>query len=688
MSGFSINGVTIQGFKGFSEEKSIQLDGKHLFILGPNGKGKSSMIEAIRWCLFGQLWRPNETVSNRLFPSECIVTLELNRDGSIWNLRRRLSQGITGGSDAILKDDNGVEHKSSDILPQLSSVKTGESMHIICSSQNPRHRLIDDLEAFERTILAYLGLSETRVFIKKLEDNIELFEKKREEISNNISTAEEEINGKLEDIYNDRRELLGVLDDEYFSPVIIHERIVDALKKLDFKHFDDSQSNEELLEIFKNFISKEEKTSYADKRTQVEQIRNDIDNIRANIQGLNDLYSDRNRYLASMETIQAEIDELRNGNSIEELEHNKAEQDKINEKNNFKMEILELVKKLFNSLSSKNVNCPVCEARIGNKQGFLQRINNKISAVTNEDRKQTLARNHLNDTLNKIKELTNQYKERENSKSQIESEIQSTLDRKENASIQDLENKKSEKIMILREQEALLEDHERKINDYKKTYSYLHTNIKIHELNNKIEDYKKKTENLDECKGDFRLLNEFLENVKIIKDILNDTYIERIKTTLPELNNKLTNSFKSLTHHGSFDNLIISNESLPDLKIKVKSNSNLDLEFEPDQVLNGQAVSAIQVVPYFAFSEMTGLAIEIHTILLDDPTQSYDKKHIGILLDNFARLGRKAQLIIGSHEIETFKEFVPIYFDKKSYKLIEILDHKPETGPIWKIQND
>ena len=47
---FRIDSITIEGFKGFANRQTVSVNGKNLFIFGPNGFGKSSIIEAIRWC--------------------------------------------------------------------------------------------------------------------------------------------------------------------------------------------------------------------------------------------------------------------------------------------------------------------------------------------------------------------------------------------------------------------------------------------------------------------------------------------------------------------------------------------------------------------------------------------------------------------------------------------------------------
>ena len=699
MPGFSILSITIQGFKGFSIEKSIQLDGKHLFILGPNGMGKSSIIEAIRWCLFGQLWRPNEIVSNRLIPSDCIVNLRLNRDGSDWNLRRKLSLGSTGGSDAVLKDSNGKVHKITDVLPQLDSVESGESMHIICTSQDPRHRISSDLKAFERTILAYLGLSEIKSLKNKFKEYIKKYEDNRDEIAKNISETEETINEKISEIIEQRSKLLSGLKEDILDESSIRNRIIQQLTALGKQAINnDDKSINDLLENLENSVEEEESTSLDEKRDQVEQLKNEIEDFRESIHKIEDLNDDRIRYIATIETIQSEIDQLLDGSSFEKLNQKKDEQDRIRKKKSSLFEILQLTADYINgNPHDRKINCPICEQRVGSKKGLLQRIQNRINSSTHEDMKQSHYRQSLMKNIDEVNDLKVQLNNKNEIIEQTElkmkdliglNDIDSIDEEKIRLKLQELEKTKSEKQLVLKEQENLLENHEGKIKEHKDALNVYKINMEIHKLNRELLDYEEKTKILWEGKSRFRLLNEFIDNVIFIKCTLHDVFEERLKSELPELNAKLTDAFKSLTGHGSFDSLIIHIDVQSDLKLKVKSNAKPELEFDTEQVLNGQALSATQLVPYFAFSDMTGLAIEIHTILLDDPTQSFDKSHIKILLENLAQLGNKAQLIIGSHEINTFKEYIPIYFNEENYKIIEIAQHNLKEGPIWETQND
>ena len=59
---FQIESVSIEGFKAFTKRQTFNFGSRHVFFFGPNGLGKTSIVEAIRWCLFGLASRPGELV--------------------------------------------------------------------------------------------------------------------------------------------------------------------------------------------------------------------------------------------------------------------------------------------------------------------------------------------------------------------------------------------------------------------------------------------------------------------------------------------------------------------------------------------------------------------------------------------------------------------------------------------------
>ena len=56
----------IEGFKAFAAPQSLEIGG-HVFVFGRNSLGKSSVVEAVRWCLFGALARGPGPQSRGIF---------------------------------------------------------------------------------------------------------------------------------------------------------------------------------------------------------------------------------------------------------------------------------------------------------------------------------------------------------------------------------------------------------------------------------------------------------------------------------------------------------------------------------------------------------------------------------------------------------------------------------------------
>ena len=91
---FKIQRLGIEGFKAFAAPQSFEIGGGHVFVFGRNGLGKSSVVEAIRWCLFGLADRAEAEVRNVFYPAgECKVELELEGPGGRWRIQRRLRPG-------------------------------------------------------------------------------------------------------------------------------------------------------------------------------------------------------------------------------------------------------------------------------------------------------------------------------------------------------------------------------------------------------------------------------------------------------------------------------------------------------------------------------------------------------------------------------------------------------------------
>ncbi|HOR30376.1 MAG TPA: AAA family ATPase, partial [Candidatus Syntrophosphaera thermopropionivorans] len=49
----TISSLKVQGFRGYTNYQELVFDNDAVFLFGDNHKGKSSTLNAIEWCLFG-----------------------------------------------------------------------------------------------------------------------------------------------------------------------------------------------------------------------------------------------------------------------------------------------------------------------------------------------------------------------------------------------------------------------------------------------------------------------------------------------------------------------------------------------------------------------------------------------------------------------------------------------------------
>ena len=181
-------------------------------------------------------------------------------------------------------------------------------------------------------------------------------------------------------------------------------------------------------------------------------------------------------------------------------------------------------------------------------------------------------------------------------------------------------------------------------------------------------------------------LISFGESVQSIENAVRVSLIEKLEEEAPRLSENLTNAFVALTHHAWYNQLNIDKSRLPTLELLVASSQDPSDLGSPIDVLNGQAEGALDLVPYFAFSQADNSPVEVHLVMLDDPTRAYDEDHIESLIESLAQLGSRVQLIVASQESDRFRTLLPASFEDDSYSIIEPHGWSYHNGPELRIQ--
>jgi len=97
-----LKSITIEGFRAFGRQATIDLDADVILLQGPNGVGKTSLLDAILWALAGTIARfSNRGTPVSMYAREGRARVELTmsgEDGVVFFTRE-----AGGGSDDFVR---------------------------------------------------------------------------------------------------------------------------------------------------------------------------------------------------------------------------------------------------------------------------------------------------------------------------------------------------------------------------------------------------------------------------------------------------------------------------------------------------------------------------------------------------------------------------------------------------------
>ncbi len=690
--GFRIQRVVIEGFKGFASPKEINFKGHHVFLLGQNGNGKSSIVEAIRWGLFGSAGRRNEIIANQHYPGRCRVTVVLNRKGEMWTLRRTLIRGASGGSDAILTDQDGNERFIRDIMPELDSVDAGEGMHIIFAPQSaPLRRRPEDLDPFERTVLNYLGLTHPRAFLSHVKSFLDEQELIEEDLGKELTDARTDIDVQIQMLETSRSHIVNAPPWGSGHPPSLGQSEVKARKLIeDITGNPLDPALEGLsLEALVDSAGEALEIRRIQDESSLEEVANGLDARRELLENLRDIRIRVSNQQSIVQNSRSELQALLAGLTLDQLRGmiEKAKEEAHSE--SLKSRMIQDALTLLGRASSEEVPCPVCEHNHDRQtlESALQdatcqpssEINTTLIALESQLQQSEYLRNQLED---QERELSLLKQAEASAATAIDDEDDSLLSKGEdiNAIIETLVEKESS----VREQ---IDDMETWMNLKGALVNRLREENRFHQIQNALKDRQIHRQRFQRVEAAYRDLVTFGESVRGIRRVAEDLLNEQLVEKIPSVSEKLSTAFNALTHHPWYNRLVISKDPLPKLELRVASSNDTTGSEYPTGVLNGQAESALHLVPHFTFSQAdgTGTPTEVYLVLLDDPTRAYDVAHTEILVERLYELGNHVQLVVASQETERFQSLIPKTFAKDSYVIVEPTSWSHDSGPKLEI---
>jgi DNA repair exonuclease SbcCD ATPase subunit len=163
--------IEIESFRGFAERKLLPLDADVVLVSGGNGTGKTSLTDAITWCLTGELpglaqrlkgeRKGEDYVVSCYGSSPARVRLTVRDDNQTWEIERR---GGAGDSELTVTPSAALPSEAARDLAQLFGFEhhrtLAEAIHAwgILRQDSMRATLDEGSESLHRKLREILGL--------------------------------------------------------------------------------------------------------------------------------------------------------------------------------------------------------------------------------------------------------------------------------------------------------------------------------------------------------------------------------------------------------------------------------------------------------------------------------------------------------------------------------------------------
>lgn len=689
---FRLERLRVEGFKAFTAPQSIEL-GRNLFIFGKNGHGKSSIVEAIRWCLFGLGERQGQEaeVQNAFYSSgDCQVQLELRGPGGLWTLHRRLRPGSLR-SDLEIRDPNGEEVLLGDMLPNMARLGPREGTHIIFSSQQASSRRPQaDITAFDRVLYAYLHVDEIPDLIKSLKDAIEEQIQNEQQLAEMVEAVDTSFREKLSELRS-RMDEIQVASPWPGKGVPTNAETSSRLKRFvkecggETKQEDgDTPTNEWLLSEAQRAISAFSETispaDLADARAALSQLVNARQGYLTASKAVQDSH-------IRAESAQASLNKLLEQCPKAKLLEDRDRLIRRNAELTLRLAIVNQASELFDRFRPEH--CPICDDPVdsvniaavlkGSAKSDddladlateLDAINTDLARIGDAELENISAKSALDDEQQSLSTALDLLKPHiedfDDPVGSSELSEQALTER-----ITALEREQAEAGGALNVKRSQLQklQAEVRFQGYRMRESVLVRALSI---------------GMKPARDTHATYNDMLDTLRRIHEVLQRSFNDVLNETLPKVGALMTDVFGRLTQQASFPKIVIQPgpaEAKRTLELRVTSDATPGQSFDPNQVLNGQAFNASILVPYFVFSQFQADALELDCLLIDDPSQSFDTSRVELLLKELSSAASHAQLIVCSHEEEKFAESISKYFEPDSYAITRVVAFSPDQGP-------
>jgi DNA repair exonuclease SbcCD ATPase subunit len=691
---YRIAEVAIEGFRGFTERQSLVVDEKNLFIFGKNGHGKSSIVEAIRWCLFGSASGADIEVRNTFYDKGCRVSLLLKGEVGILRVDRELRPGADR-SRQLIYDSAGKEVPARQALPGLNRLGVHDSAQVIFAAQHAGGRqLTADISDFGRVLCFYIHLEDVPDLLKKLSDLHKTKTVETEALSRDIESVAASIRDKrkvtqlrLEQIVANAPWGKGASPNLSQTTDRISEFAAELANFVDDTLPDNLKPQQALQKAtaWIDAISIQQTATTESKCTQLSERINRLSNLFSELKAVRDVIAINTK---SFEQHQRDIQQVLGKQTpdrlrahVRQLEHNQTERSSC-------ASIATRVREMSDEFDL--TKCPACGTEFGDGELFARAndladvdLDSVRENTTLEQEKRRLQRFEVSNAAKvAVDAALKEYKRTELSKIQnIATMLKiSPADGLVDATVNGhLAKMRSELDTLQRRRNNRIEEQDKWLAQMRALQQELNFHSHVDELTKLDEKLSAGMLDALDLLADYHNLLEQMQRLRVV---IEQGFRLALDRAIPKLNDMFTGVYQRLTQQLSYERVSVYHdpENTGKLELRVTSDQLPGQDFAIN-VLNGQARRAIDLVPYLVFSKFQSDILDLDLLVIDDPSESFDTSHVAMLVEELLSATEHAQIVVASHEEEKFNSELCRLFSAESYTNIYVRNFSPLKGP-------
>jgi DNA repair exonuclease SbcCD ATPase subunit len=712
-----IKRLKIDGFRGFPvKSDTFEFKTPINLFYGENHQGKSSVLNAIEWCLYGDQCtgvksgireRKDWEIVNRN-SSNAIVEIEMETDGEIIKIKRTESKGngrIERTIEVVLPNGsvkNGDDAESEITrLVRLSYIDYATTIYqhqetiraIVTQEPSKRNKAMDLLLGLADyiNILDGIKISKVKDVQKELIDNFDDFQDKVEERIR-IRQGELEKNknkAKSKGIKNEELNKTGLkkyMKDVKKDAINFASKLGISIKKISIPsewegaYIFSEMIEEEIDRLWSKSPDISEHSELNSRRLEADDIKRKYIRQKKLLQKIKIRLRKFEKDYGSQKEIEDELE-----NISEDIDDIKQEIKRISPKANLIKEGIEILKDA--SLGYEENVCPLCGKKVPNildhlEKEWKQKIKIKINKLDSRKEELEKRQGELEDLQIEYKKIIEDIEREEKGLLKVIKDISKFLGKKFTDQEDPLAFLKKEIEEIkdnLNDIEKSIEDKLGKIKDIKEKNNKVVLIHNILELDNKIEEIVKinETDEYKEAEKFRDNLSKFINDIEEISNKVRECSVDEAKNKISSAETAINDYFIKITRNPGIKQIKLIVEK--DSRTGRNSYSFLDhSENEVTPILSLGDFNSLALSIFLGLSKIDSESHPLGFIIMDDPSQSLSKQQKKRFVEVLGEVSQSKNLLISTMDTELQNFLEKLTLKKTIY---EFSKWTPDSGP-------